>query len=125
MNIPVLMYHQIDAPPPRGTPLRGLIVAPSSFAWQMRMLRLMGYRGLSMRELEPYIQGHKQGKVVGLTFDDGFQNNVQNALPILLRQRIHSHLLRRQQHDRRHQRLGPWQGGRKTLDDAARLAHLA
>jgi peptidoglycan/xylan/chitin deacetylase (PgdA/CDA1 family) len=85
MNIPVLMYHQIDAPPPRGTPLRGLIVAPSSFAWQMRMLRLMGYRGLSMRELEPYIQGHKLGKVVGLTFDDGFQNNVQNALPILLR----------------------------------------
>ncbi len=84
--IPILMYHQIDAPPPRGTPLRGLIVAPSSFAWQMRMLKLMGYRGLSMRDLEPYLGGDKQGKVVGITFDDGYKNNVQHALPVLQRQ---------------------------------------
>jgi peptidoglycan/xylan/chitin deacetylase (PgdA/CDA1 family) len=83
MNIPILMYHQIDAPPPRGTPLRGLIVAPSSFAWQMRLLRLLGYRGLSMRDLEPYLRGEKLGSVVGLTFDDGFQNNLQHALPVL------------------------------------------
>lgn len=83
MKIPILMYHQIDEPPARGTPLRGLIVAPSSFAWQMRMLRLMGYKGLSMRDLEPYLKGEAQGKVVGITFDDGYQNNVRNALPIL------------------------------------------
>jgi len=83
MNIPILMYHQIDVPPARGTPLRGLIVAPSSFAWQMRMLRLLGYTGLSMRALEPYLAGDKQGKVVGITFDDGYQNNVQHALPVL------------------------------------------
>ncbi len=85
MNIPVLMYHQIDEPPPRGTSLRGLIVAPSSFAWQMQMLRLMGYKGLSMTELEPYLKGEKQGKVVGITFDDGYQNNLQHALPQLLK----------------------------------------
>jgi peptidoglycan/xylan/chitin deacetylase (PgdA/CDA1 family) len=83
MKIPILMYHQIDKPPKRGTALRGLIVAPSSFAWQMRLLRLMGYQGLSMRDLEPYLQGKKQGKVVGITFDDGYQNNLDNALPIL------------------------------------------
>jgi peptidoglycan/xylan/chitin deacetylase (PgdA/CDA1 family) len=83
MNIPILMYHQIDAPPPRGTPLRGLIVAPSSLDWQMRMLRLMGYQGLSMRDLKPFLNGEKKGKVVGLTFDDGYQNNVRLALPIL------------------------------------------
>ena len=85
MKIPILMYHQIDKPPKRGTALRGLIVAPSSFAWQMRLLRLMGYQGLSMRDLEPYLQGTKQGKVVGITFDDGYQNNLDNALPILLK----------------------------------------
>jgi peptidoglycan/xylan/chitin deacetylase (PgdA/CDA1 family) len=85
MKIPILMYHQIDKPPKRGTALRGLIVAPSSFAWQMRLLRLMGYQGLSMRDLEPYLQGKKQGKVVGITFDDGYQNNLDNALPILLK----------------------------------------
>ncbi|QDL54298.1 polysaccharide deacetylase family protein [Rhodoferax aquaticus] len=83
MKIPILMYHQIDAPPPRGTALRGLVVAPSSFAWQMRMLRRLGYKGLSMRDLEPYLLGEKQDKVVGITFDDGYQNNVIHALPIL------------------------------------------
>lgn len=83
MTIPILMYHQIDVPPPRGTPLRGLIVAPSSFRWQMRMLKLMGYRGLSMRELEPYLRGDKRGKVVGITFDDGYENNLHYALPTL------------------------------------------
>ncbi len=85
VNIPILMYHQIDAPPPKGTPLRGLVVAPSSFAWQMRMLRLLGYRGVSMRDLMPYLTGDRQGKVVGITFDDGYRNNLSNALPVLQR----------------------------------------
>ncbi|WP_342617697.1 polysaccharide deacetylase family protein [Rhodoferax sp. GW822-FHT02A01] len=83
MNIPILMYHQIDVPPPRGAKLRGLVVHPRSFAWQMTMLRLLGYRGLSMHDLEPYLSGEMSGKVVGLTFDDGYQNNLINALPIL------------------------------------------
>jgi peptidoglycan/xylan/chitin deacetylase (PgdA/CDA1 family) len=83
MKIPILMYHQIDEPPPRGTALRGLVVAPKSFSWQMRMLGMLGYRGLSMRDLEPYLRGEQQGKVVGITFDDGYQNNLKNALPIL------------------------------------------
>jgi peptidoglycan/xylan/chitin deacetylase (PgdA/CDA1 family) len=83
MKIPILMYHQIDEPPPRGTELRGLIVSPSSFGWQMRMLRLLGYQGLSMRDLEPYLRGDQQGKVVGITFDDGYQNNLVHALPKL------------------------------------------
>lgn len=88
MKIPILMYHQIDEPPPRGTALRGLIVAPSSFTLQMRMLRLMGYQGMSMRDLAPYLKGIKTGKVVGLTFDDGFRNNVIHALPVLQRHRF-------------------------------------
>lgn len=82
-GIPILMYHQIDEPPPRGTPLRGLVVSPGAFARQMGLLRLLGYRGLSMQDLEPYLQGKQQGKVVGVTFDDGYQNNLHNALPVL------------------------------------------
>ncbi len=85
MAIPILMYHQIDEPPPRGAKLRGLVVSPQSFAWQMRMLRLLGFKGCSMRDLEPYLEGEKSGKVVGITFDDGYQNNLQNALPVLVR----------------------------------------
>lgn len=85
MNIPILVYHQIEQPPPRGTPLRGLVVSPASFARQMSALKLLGYRGLSMCDLEPYLKGEKKGKVVGITFDDGYQNNLRNALPVLSR----------------------------------------
>lgn len=83
-RIPILVYHQIDTPPPRA-PMRGLVVAPQTFAWQMRMLALLGFRGLSMRDLEPYRRGERAGKVAGITFDDGYRNNLQHALPVLLR----------------------------------------
>ena len=85
MSIPILMYHQIDVPPARGTPLRGLVVSPGSFARQMFLLKRLGYRGLAMRDLEPYLRGEKRGRVVGITFDDGYRNNVQNALPVLMK----------------------------------------
>ena len=44
-----------------------------------------GYRGLSMRDLLPYLKREKVGKVFGITFDDGFRNVFQNALPVLLK----------------------------------------
>jgi peptidoglycan/xylan/chitin deacetylase (PgdA/CDA1 family) len=85
MAIPILMYHQVETPPPRGTKLRGLVVAPESFAWQMWMLNALGYQGLSMRDLEPYLTDNKRGKVVGITLDDGYQNNLLHAMPVLQR----------------------------------------
>lgn len=81
--IPILMYHQIGKPWPRGTPYRGLTVATSDFRRQMRWLRRLGYQGLSMAKLMPYLRGEKSGKVVGITFDDGYANVLENALPIL------------------------------------------
>jgi peptidoglycan/xylan/chitin deacetylase (PgdA/CDA1 family) len=83
VRIPVLMYHQTAPSPPKGTPMRGLVVAPDTFQRQMAALHLMGYRGLSMSALEPYLRGEKYGKVFGITFDDGYENNLQYALPIL------------------------------------------
>lgn len=88
MNIPILMYHQIDVAPPKGTPLRGLVVSPGSFARQMLLLKLLGYKGLSMRDLEPYLKGERQSKVVGITFDDGYKNNLDNALSVLKKHRF-------------------------------------
>jgi len=85
MPIAILMYHQIDIPPARGTPLRGLVVHPGDFNTQMRWLKWAGYQGLSMRDLEPYLAGKKQGRVFGITLDDGYKNNFDNALPALLR----------------------------------------
>uniref|UniRef100_UPI00333ED049 polysaccharide deacetylase family protein n=1 Tax=Castellaniella defragrans TaxID=75697 RepID=UPI00333ED049 len=77
------MYHQIGEPAPRGTPYRGLTVHPRDFRRQMLWLRRMGYRGLSMAQLMPYLRGEKRGKVVGITFDDGYCNVLDHALPIL------------------------------------------
>jgi peptidoglycan/xylan/chitin deacetylase (PgdA/CDA1 family) len=83
--IPILMYHQIDAAPPKGAPFRSLVVSPQSFARQMALLQLLGYQGLSMQALQPYLAGTLTGKVVGITFDDGYLNNLYYALPVLQR----------------------------------------
>jgi peptidoglycan/xylan/chitin deacetylase (PgdA/CDA1 family) len=83
--IPILTYHQIDAPAPAGAPYRSLVVSPAAFARQMGMLRTLGYQGLSMKLLEPYLRGERTGKVVGITLDDGYVNNLEQALPVLRR----------------------------------------
>jgi peptidoglycan/xylan/chitin deacetylase (PgdA/CDA1 family) len=80
--IPILMYHSIEAMP-KSTVMRSLHVSPKRFEIQMWFLNMLGYKGLSMRELMPYLEGKKTGKVVGITFDDGYQNNLINAAPIL------------------------------------------
>ena len=84
--IPILVYHQIAQAPPKGSPFRSLYVAPEAFARQMAWLRRLGYTGLSMTGLQPYLKGEREGKVVGITFDDGYQNNLTHALPALLEQ---------------------------------------
>ena len=81
--IPILVYHQIASAPAKGQPFRSLYVSPGAFARQMAWLKRWGYTGLSMSALLPYLLGKKQGRVVGITFDDGYLNNLVNALPIL------------------------------------------
>lgn len=80
--IPILMFHSI-ASMPKGAVMRSLHVPPKLFKLQMWLLKIMGYQGLSMSKLQPYLTGDKVGKVVGITFDDGFKNNLTYALPIL------------------------------------------
>jgi len=77
------MYHQIGEPAPRGAPYRSLTVHPATFRRQMNWLRRLGYKGLSMRDILPYVRGEKRGRVVGITFDDGYRNVYRNALPVL------------------------------------------
>ncbi len=81
-NIPILMYHSIESMP-KSTSMRSLHVPPKRFRLQMWILKVLGYKALSLKELKPYLIGEKSGKVVGLTFDDGYKNNLTNALPIL------------------------------------------
>ncbi len=83
MSYPILMYHQIRAVPSRRDPLRGLCVAPDVFAAQMAQLKRFGYQGLSMRELQAYLRAPGRARVFGITFDDGFANVFDNAMPVL------------------------------------------
>ena len=80
--IPILMYHSIESMP-KSTVMRSLHVPTKRFEMQMKLLDMFGYKGLSIRELTPYLEGKKIGKVIGITFDDGYQNNLLNAAPIL------------------------------------------
>ena len=76
------MYHSIESMP-KGTIMRSLHVPPRRFKFQMWMLKKLGYKGLSINDLKPYLDGDKSGKVVGITFDDGYQNNLTNAAKVL------------------------------------------
>ncbi len=85
MGIPILTYHHTQAAPPRGSAMRSLWVTPDAFASQMRWLHRLGYQGLTMSALLPYVRGEKTGRVVGITLDDGYLSNLQHALPVLKR----------------------------------------
>jgi peptidoglycan/xylan/chitin deacetylase (PgdA/CDA1 family) len=82
--VPVLMYHSVsDAP---ATTTRALSVQPAAFAAQLSYLRRHGFTGLTFGEL-----GHRRrtgqplpARPIVITFDDGYADLVDEALPILL-----------------------------------------
>jgi peptidoglycan/xylan/chitin deacetylase (PgdA/CDA1 family) len=83
LPVPILVYHQIAVPPSRQTPFRSMAVHPEAFERQMRLLKRLGFQGLSLREAMSYVDGRKSGKVVVITFDDSYSNVYDNALPVL------------------------------------------
>jgi len=78
------MYHNIGRPP-AGAKLRSLYVQERAFAGQMRLLSFLGIKGLSMSDAMPYLRGEQAGKVAVVTFDDGYLDTLEAALPILRR----------------------------------------
>ncbi len=86
MPIPILMYHNIAPVPRELKRWRSLYVHPRSFARQMALLKRLGYAGLSMSAAIPYLRGERQGRVAVITLDDGYADNLDNALPVLQRQ---------------------------------------
>ncbi len=82
--IPVLMYHNVGKPPADAV-LRSLYVRPRAFARQMSLLRRLGFRGVSMGEAMPVLRGERRERIAVLTFDDGYVDVLENALPVLQR----------------------------------------
>lgn len=75
------MYHSISS----STEHMELCITPSVFQAQMKMLHHMGYRGVSLLEGLTIFESQtvRDAKVIVLTFDDGYEDNLHHALPIL------------------------------------------
>jgi peptidoglycan/xylan/chitin deacetylase (PgdA/CDA1 family) len=76
----VLMYHSVS---PYDEDPHEVTITPERFERHMRWLRGRGLRGVSVTELlGARAEGRGRG-LVGLTFDDGYQDFVTHAIPLL------------------------------------------
>ncbi|CCH86413.1 polysaccharide deacetylase [Modestobacter italicus] len=80
---PVLMYHSISAstaPDPHR-----LRVHPDRLDRHLRRLRRLGLRGVGLTELLRAQERGEAGRLVALTFDDGYTDFLEHAAPLLQR----------------------------------------
>jgi peptidoglycan/xylan/chitin deacetylase (PgdA/CDA1 family) len=74
-----LCYHAVSSTWPAA-----LAVTPAQFEYQLEWLAAHGYRGVTFREL---VSRPGPGRLLAVTFDDGFRSVMSRALPILERLR--------------------------------------
>ena len=87
LKVPILMYHYISSPPEDADKYRiDLSVAPQDFQDQMNYLAENGFETIDLYDLSLAIVGKRElpPKPVIITMDDGYRDNYENALPVLL-----------------------------------------
>ncbi len=85
--VPILMYHVIAAPP-AGAPFPGLYVEPAEFAAQMQALKAAGWHAVTPDQVASnWREGTPlgAGKPIVVSFDNGYQSQYTQALPVLKR----------------------------------------
>lgn len=76
--VPVLMYHNV------GEKERHLNVSPQALSRQCRLLRTLGFRAVTLRELAQHLHAHHlPRRTVVFTFDDALLGVYEHALPVL------------------------------------------
>ncbi|MGF1571849.1 MAG: polysaccharide deacetylase family protein [Sumerlaeia bacterium] len=81
---PILMYHHIASAPSDAGKHHVLYVPRHEFAAQLDALQSMGYKTVTSTEYQKTLAAqNSRQKVVWITFDDGFLNNYEVALPEL------------------------------------------
>jgi peptidoglycan/xylan/chitin deacetylase (PgdA/CDA1 family) len=85
MQLPILMYHNIDDTGPDAlAPYR---ISPSKFQQQIEFLKERGYYSITLNEWAKAVRSRQglPGRPIAITFDDGYLNFFNNAWPTLKR----------------------------------------
>lgn len=81
-NVPILMYHSVTEDP---SAVSDMAISLDSFKKQMQTLRDNGYHTVGYDDLYAYVTQGKAlpAKPVVITFDDGYEDNLTLAAPVL------------------------------------------